>query len=549
MEQIAEARTPRWGMVIDLNRCVGCQTCTIACKYANDTQPDVQWRSVIDVEFGTFPDVERIFAVVGCQHCAEPPCVPVCPTGATGQRGDGLVTMDYDRCIGCASCVVACPYQARTIAHRHEWYYGVETVQESRTRHREREGVAQKCTFCIERIDEAAERRLTPGVDWDVTPACASGCITQAIEFGDFNDPESNVSRLTRDKPYFRMHEELGTEPGIRYLYSTPTVPGRDPPPGDLGDDRLGDPENPLVGKRQVFWDWRAAMNWCLGGMASGAVVMLWLGSLIAPPAPQEHAVLNFLFAVVMGLGLFFVALKMGRKMRFWRAIMRPRTAWMSRELYAVLLFAPPVLIGLVRPLPSIFAWAAIAAFLFLVCQARILYAAKGIPNWRAPLIPWMIVATGLFEGTGLLALIAGATGATETARAMLAIAGVVLALLNVGLWAAYRASAGTAGIGALSRRVIAGASPLLHFAGHGLPLVMFLLALLAPAGSAAFLAVGGVAAIGGGLFKKFTVIVGAGYHQGYALGKIPQRGSGARAAPRLIEGFANPVGDPMATR
>ena len=107
--------TPRWGMVVDVNRCVGCQTCTVACKHANDTVPGVQWRRVLDVETGKFPDVERLFMVVGCQHCAEPPCVPVCPSGATKQRGDGLVTMDYDLCIGCASCAVACPYQARTI--------------------------------------------------------------------------------------------------------------------------------------------------------------------------------------------------------------------------------------------------------------------------------------------------------------------------------------------------------------------------------------------------------------------------------------------------
>ncbi len=91
----------RWGMVVDLNRCVGCQTCTIACKHSNDTPPGVQWRRVLDVERGTFPDVERLFLVTGCQHCAEPPCVPVCPTGATAQRADGLVTMDYDTCIGC----------------------------------------------------------------------------------------------------------------------------------------------------------------------------------------------------------------------------------------------------------------------------------------------------------------------------------------------------------------------------------------------------------------------------------------------------------------
>ena len=162
--------TPRWGMVVDVNRCVGCQTCTVACKHANDTVPGVQWRQVLDVETGSFPDVERVFLVVGCQHCAEPPCVPVCPTGATKQRGDGIVTMDYDLCIGCASCAVACPYQARTIVHDKSFYYGEETIQEKVVSHDERLGVAQKCTFCADRVDSGVENGLTPGKDWKATP-------------------------------------------------------------------------------------------------------------------------------------------------------------------------------------------------------------------------------------------------------------------------------------------------------------------------------------------------------------------------------------------
>ena len=116
--------TTRYGMIVDLNRCVGCQTCTIACKQANDTPPGVQWRKVLDVEYGQFPSVERLFLVTGCQHCANPSCVPVCPTGATKQRADGLVTMDYDACIGCGYCAVSCAYQARTIVHDPKGYYG-----------------------------------------------------------------------------------------------------------------------------------------------------------------------------------------------------------------------------------------------------------------------------------------------------------------------------------------------------------------------------------------------------------------------------------------
>lgn len=533
MKPTGTTTSPRWGMTIDLNRCVGCQTCTMACKYANDTQPEIQWRSVIDVEVGSFPDVQRLFLPVGCQHCAEPPCVPVCPTGATRQRDDGLVSIDYDQCIGCASCAVACPYQARSLSHKHNWYYGVETRQESHARHREREGVAQKCTFCIDRIDAARDKGLTPGVDWDVTPACVSGCIAQAIQFGDFNDPASNVSRLAREMPNFRMHEQLGTQPQIRYLYSTPAVPGRTATAADMCDARLSDPENPLVGSRQRFWDWRAAMNWCFGGLSSGAVVALWLWSLIAPLPSQTHAELNLVFAALMGVGLFFVFLKIGRKLRFWRAVLRPQTSWMSRELYAVALFGLALVLGLLRPSPFALAATALAALLFLLCQARILSSSIGIPAWRAPLVPWMIAATGLLEGVALVGLIGAAIGLPQP-TGELAIAGLSLVLVNAGLWAAYRAGAKAAGIVPLSRAVIDAASRFLHLFGHGLAASLFLLALLLPDFGWTFLALAGAAAIAGGWFMKFTLIVRAAYHQGYALPNLPQRGSGSKAAPVL---------------
>jgi len=276
--------TPRWGMVIDVNRCVGFQTCTIACKHWNNTLPDVQWRRVIDIEQGEYPNVQRQFLVTGCQHCAEPPCVPVCPTGATKQREDGLVTMDYDVCIGCGYCAVSCPYQARTIAHEIEGYYtGEITEQETAVFDQDRIGVAQKCTFCMDRVDPGLEAGLTPGIDPDATPACSSACIASAITFGDYNDPNSNVSELVRDNPMFQMHEELGTDPQIKYLYTTPAVPGREPEAADVSDERLSDPMNPLVGKVQKFWDWRAAMNWMFGGVGSGFVFAAWLMSFWVP--------------------------------------------------------------------------------------------------------------------------------------------------------------------------------------------------------------------------------------------------------------------------
>jgi len=209
----------RWAMVIDLRRCVGCQTCTAACRHANATPPGVQWRRVLDMEVGEYPNVKRAFVPVGCMHCDDPPCMEVCPSTATKKRADGIVTVDYDLCIGCAYCALACPYQARYRTDRAQFAYGEATPPEEMRLDPARLGVATKCTFCVERIDAGTAAGKTPGVDPDATPACVNSCISQALQFGDIDDPESNVSRLLASHQHFRMHEELGTGPGVFYLW------------------------------------------------------------------------------------------------------------------------------------------------------------------------------------------------------------------------------------------------------------------------------------------------------------------------------------------
>ena len=208
----------RWAMTADLRRCVGCQTCTAACKHANATPPGVQWRRVLDMEFGTFPNVQRVFVPVGCQHCDEPSCMTVCPTTATKKRADGIVTIDYDLCIGCAYCAVACPYQARYKTERPTFAYGQASKHEEKRLDESRLAVATKCTFCVERIDYGLEHGLTPGVDPAATPACVNSCIADALAFGDIEDPNSNVSALLASTEHFRMHEELGTDPSVYYI-------------------------------------------------------------------------------------------------------------------------------------------------------------------------------------------------------------------------------------------------------------------------------------------------------------------------------------------
>ncbi len=208
----------RYVMTADLRRCVGCQTCTAACKEGNGTPPGVQWRRVLDLEFGEYPDVSRVFVPTGCQHCADPPCMEVCPTTATRQRADGIVTIDYNLCIGCGYCMAACPYDARFKVEKQAYAFGEEATAAERTRQHPL-GVATKCTFCSNRIDAGLAKGLTPGRDPEATPLCVNSCISGALAFGDIEDPESPVSKLLEENRAFRMHEDLGTKPSFYYLW------------------------------------------------------------------------------------------------------------------------------------------------------------------------------------------------------------------------------------------------------------------------------------------------------------------------------------------
>ena len=446
--------------------------------------------------------------------------------------------MNYDVCIGCAYCAVSCPYQARTIVHDQRWYYGVETKQEKAVAHPERLGVAQKCTFCVEKVDEAKERGLTPGVDLDVTPACSASCIAQAITFGDFNNSNSNVSRLVASNKSFQMHAELGTDPQVKYLYEAPATPGRDIDADEIDDERMSDPSNPLVGKLQTFWDWRAAMNWCFGGLAGGTIFAAWVASWVGLIGPAQLPKLYLLGAGLMAIGLACVFLKIGRQERFWRAFARPNTSWMSRELYIVVVLFGALAAELVWPHPIIETLIAFAAIGFVYCQAQILHAAKGIPAWRAPFIPTMILASGLFEGVGMMALLTGLAPSMVKASVMIAGAGIALTIVNAALFHGYRSTARQEGIPPLARHALDELAPVVHSAGHALPALLFFVALVAPIDPATLLPLAGFSVLVGGFWWKFVVVTRASFQQGFALPKAPQRGSGKRAAPARLGGM-----------
>jgi phenylacetyl-CoA:acceptor oxidoreductase 27-kDa subunit len=211
-----EAGPYQWVMVIDQAKCTGCGYCTLACRAHNDVPPDISWNEVI----GTGKVAEQpIFVARPCMQCAKAPCVDVCPVKASTYRSDGIVMMDYDRCIGCRYCEVACPYSARSF--NWETFTGpnpaVPEWGEPEVPRRPR-GVVEKCCFCYNRIDRGLSLGLTPGIDADASPACVNICPTGARLFGDLNDPESNVSQILRQHSSFRLREDLATFPRVYYL-------------------------------------------------------------------------------------------------------------------------------------------------------------------------------------------------------------------------------------------------------------------------------------------------------------------------------------------
>ncbi len=212
-----EAGVHKWGMVIDIDLCIGCNYCTFACSAINNLSEDMLYNRVTTE---TTQNGEEYFLSRPCMQCDTPPCVHVCPVHATYLRPDGIVTMDYERCIGCRYCVVACPYDVRVFNWRLHTENSLRApafgTPEVPPRPR---GVTEKCTFCQHRIDNGLARGLMPGIDAAATPACIVACPTGSRVFGDLNDPDSPASvRLQATKTPIRLREDLSTSPKVYYV-------------------------------------------------------------------------------------------------------------------------------------------------------------------------------------------------------------------------------------------------------------------------------------------------------------------------------------------
>ncbi len=215
----------RYGMLIDLKRCIGCYACAIACKAENGTPPAIHWRRVLWHEEGRYPNARRVPTPVACNHCANPPCVTVCPTGASHTEEGGLVLIDEHKCIGCRYCMMACPYKNRYFLKERRAYFPdhgftpfEEMGGEARIDWNSKINTVVKCTFCEHRLRKAEAKGLKPGVDREATPACVITCIAKAMYFGDLDDPNDEMNRLIAARGGFQLRPEAGTDPSVYYL-------------------------------------------------------------------------------------------------------------------------------------------------------------------------------------------------------------------------------------------------------------------------------------------------------------------------------------------
>lgn len=417
----------RYGFVIDQTKCIGCHACTVACKTEHQVPLGVNRTWVKYIEKGSFPDTSRFFSVMRCNHCTDAPCVTICPTGALTKRSDGIVDFNTDICIGCKSCMQACPYDALYIDPQ--------------------DHTAQKCNYCVHRVEVGIE------------PACVVVCPEQAIIAGDLENPLTKIAQMVATDTLTQRSVEQGTKPNLWYkgadeasldpLSATSLGEGggiwRDTEPGtswlavDLTPQANGKPNvgpqgvshKPKEPPRVVYntdhpapWGWKVSSYFLTKGIAAGFVLALALlvlmgGDLSSGWARWGAPLTSGLFVAITG-GLLVADLK--RPDRFFYILTKGNSSsWLVRGAWILGAYAAvlgvwvlagvfgfddviPILLWIAVPLAL--ATAGYTAFLFGQAEARDL--------WQSPTLLWHMIAGAMAAGGGSSLLFVGLFGGID---------------------------------------------------------------------------------------------------------------------------------------
>ncbi len=392
----------RYGFAIDQRTCIGCHACTVACKTEHEV-PVGQFRTWVKyVDSGSFPDTTRSFGVMRCNHCTDAPCLKICPTTALFKREDGIVDFDKDRCIGCKSCMQACPYDA------------IYIDEDTHT--------AAKCNLCAHRIDD------------DLEPACVVVCPTHSIWVGDLDDPTSGIAQLVSTNDTAVRAPEQNTGPNVFYLGADRAVLDPLAAPvdetyiwakpdaqrlatrGDLTPDPTTRDRTTLNTAHPPPWGWRVTTYLWTKGVGAGALALALLahlmgldlgvvGGVIAP-------VLGFAGAAVTGVLLVW---DLKRPDRFYYLFTKPHwSSWLVLGGLVLSAFAGgSILWLLVWALDlgwamTVLAWTGIPVAAMMAGYTAFLFGqAEGRDLWQSPLLFWHLLAQAAMVGGGALAIVA----------------------------------------------------------------------------------------------------------------------------------------------
>lgn len=486
----------RYGFVIDQRACIGCHACTVACKSEHDVPLGVNRTWVKYIEKGEFPNSRRHFLVERCNHCENAPCVAICPTMALYQREDGIVDFDKSRCIGCKSCMQACPYDALYIDPDMH--------------------TAAKCNFCAHRIDQGLQ------------PACVLVCPEEAIIFGDLDNPTTRISQLIKMEEVKVRRPEQGTKPKLFYLGADDLALTPEALPQPLGA-MWNEPPAPLAAthsesapaaadhaqvaynvRHERPWGWRVSAYLLTKSLSAGLFLAL-TALLTAQVNGARPLALPVTVAALFFLGLtaLLLVVDLKRPERFLYIVFKPQwRSWLTRGTYVLMAYGGLLalwgLVDLIAPAPPLaFTWlVALLGVLAAIYTAFLFGQAEGRDLWQEPLLPAELLAQALIAGAMGLGMAAALTGQPAKLITPLAMTGLVALLLHAGLIFLSLLSPESTANAAWGRHELTHGAMAGRFWGIGVgvgivaPLALLVIALASPASMTALMSLAALAAL-----------------------------------------------------